>query len=139
MRKQVNPAPGGPGDMLRIGAGVVGLVVLLGIVVAAWDGFRTWLDKRRFEEERVSIPVSASVTGSLLANAAKSCNVFSVTTLEQCAAVKGELPQELIAPVMAQAAIESRREYYAKCMRHREAQDCQGLLNRAVQIAAKSS
>jgi hypothetical protein len=95
-------------------------------------------EKQKFIDEKASVGTLATVTGSMLAAAYKSCNLIGQPAFERCALSSGILVQDMVARQLASAGIDQRKKYIETCARHYAQEYCWDQLNRAFRISVYS-
>lgn len=95
--------------------------------------------KEKEAEEKKQVGTQASVAGMLLASAQKDCNSIGIYSVDDCAAYKGVLLQEIAAPISARAAIVQRDKFWLTCNKYNTNDYCLSLINRAYAISYNSN
>lgn len=90
------------------------------------------------EEIEREVSTHASVSASLLVGALRSCRLVGVASVDDCVGLRGKLVQEVAAQAVAEAAVENRNAFWKACQSHYHQAYCQGLLQRAAEISART-
>lgn len=123
---------------MQVIGGVCAAVVL---GVFAWHWYKDWSsenDRKALAQERQAVGAEASLAANLLVAAYKACRPLGLD-VRACVSHTGSLIQDQTAPAVASLAVERQGAYEAACRRHYDAQYCDDLLTRAVNIEYQTS
>lgn len=96
-------------------------------------------DRARLEEEKKSVSTQASLAGIQIAQAFKACVRIGISDVQQCARYDGQLIQEMVAPIAAKNALNSKDEYIKTCLRFYPEDYCSSLLNRSISLSMNTA
>ena len=127
----------------RLFARYLGPMLLAGFVLfILWPVYQTWSKKRDIEVQaaerqraKEATGVDASVTAAMLWNAYKACHVVGLTDVPACSQNSGTLIQESTARALADLALKRKASFDRDCRSHSSADECDGLLQRALAIS----
>lgn len=115
-------------------SGFIWIFLIVALLAKCVDGN----EKQKVIDEKASVGTLATVTGSMLAAASKSCLLIGLPDLERCVNSNGILVQDTVAKQLASAGIDQRKSYYETCVRHYSQDYCGEQLNRAIRMSLYS-
>lgn len=116
---------------------LAGLVALILVPVGRdwYKDHETQAAKRKQQAAIDSINLGASLVGTYLASAVRSCTRIGIPEISTCAAYTPKLLQEQAAPMMAKMALDQQSSYSKDCHKLYDEKYCYDLMNRAFQLS----
>ena len=120
---------------MRQRSGMLWIVAACICAYVYWDSTASQREAKRQADEKESVGMLATVAGSMMASAARSCQKVGMPNIPNCASNTGTLVYDFAAKEWAKLALQQKISFDTTCAKYYSEQYCSDLLNRALQIS----